>query len=174
MRPSRPATRRRLAAALVCAAVAMTIAPAQASTGERELAGSLLLDGSGRIGAALSSAWWWSDLVAFGAALDGSFTVADATLPHRLAARGEVRVAIDALTWVPWLELGAGYGVHPEVWSGGLLLRAGAGVAYRSSRAFSWQARVAWERLAVNRGGDTLQLCIGFAWHRGGAGTLDF
>lgn len=174
MHRSRVDVRRRLAGALICGAVVCAVVPARASTGERELAASLLADGSGRVGAALSSAWWWSDLVAFGAALDGSFTVAEATLPHRLAARGEVRVAIDALTWVPWLELGAGYGVHPEVWTGGLLLRAGAGVAYRSSRAFSWQARVAWERLTANRGGDTLQLCIGIAWHRGGAGTLDF
>lgn len=168
-----PDLRRRLATAL-CLAAWLLPAPALAGAGEHELGAGLTLDDARRPGMALSGLWWWTDLVGAGAVLDAAAAPDGASLPTRIAARGEVRVAIDALTWVPWLEAGVGWATHPQTWDHGLLLRAGAGVAWRGSRAYSLQLRVAWERAALLRGGDTLQLLIGVAWHRGGAGELDF
>ncbi len=165
---------RRLGVLLACAAaLALPARDACAGAGEHEIAGGLLFDSASRFGLAVSSTWWWTDLVGFGVALDGSLAHDAATLPDRVAARADVRVAIDALTWVPWLELGAGAAVHPQVGEVGGLLRFGAGVAWRRQRNLAWLLRLGWERALLPRGGDTLQLFVGVGWYRGGVADLD-
>ena len=169
--------RRRMALRAVlwgCALMALLPArPAFAGTGEHEIAGGLVFDSASRVGLAASSTWWWTDLVGFGVAVDGSLAHDAATLPDRVAVRGDVRVAIDALTWVPWLEAGAGAAVHTQVGDVGALLRFGAGVAWRRQRELAWLLRLGWERAMLPRGGDTLQLFVGVGWYRGGVSDLD-
>mgnify|MGYP002632683148 CR=1 FL=1 len=174
---------RRLRLMVALPAVAMLITSllpshAHAGKGERVFWAGVCGDDALRAGGAVGAATWVNDLLAVGVVGDFRLGLPQSN-GHRLGARLEVRTALDALTWTPWLALAAGYGhatrganaVDP---ASGLALRFGAGVSWRPRRDYSLQLRLEWEQVIGDVGDGHFVLTVGGATHRGGAAALDY
>ncbi len=178
-RALRPLTAPRLAAlyALCLLSLCLLAAPraAGAAQGERELWVAAGVDaGLDRLGVDLGASHWWRDLVAVDAALDLRLGLG---APLRdtagVGARLGARVALDALTYCPWLGVSGGAGLSRA--GVGWLGRAEAGVHFRPHRDYSLHLRVALRLEGVAGVLDQRwMVLIGASRWTGGAGDLDF
>lgn len=114
----------------------------------------------------LSGSYWWRDLIA----LDGALVTRWGPRAHdALGARVGLRIALDALTFCPWL--GGSVGALWQRQGVALAWRAEAGVSYRPSRSWALHMRAAYEGDCC---GPRLLALVGVSWFGGGASELDF
>lgn len=152
---------------LVLSLAVLAPTTAQASAGEVEWTGTVGSDLNLSTAAVdVGASYWWRDLIALDAALVGRL---GPRMRDAGGARLGVRVALDALTFCPWLGASAG-----AVWQRqgfAALWRAEAGVSYRPARSWALHGRIAYEADCC---GSRLLWLVGASWFGGGASDLDF
>ncbi|MCO4763267.1 MAG: hypothetical protein KC502_17240 [Myxococcales bacterium] len=138
-----------------------------ASEGDHELWAGVAVTETPKLGAALRYRYAFTDFWAIGAALQHRRDLDGA---HESAGLGEVRLTIDALTWVPSIAVGVGAamagGADPA-----LMARVAGELAYRPARDWALSVQVGVEQLQ-----DVPRLYVGFSygWLRTKASDLDF
>ncbi len=113
-----------------------------------------------------------SDFWAFGGALRARPALFSG---YMAAATADARWTLDALTWIPSLAVGAGPQVLAVQTSSsvGLVARAEASVAYRSSRDHGWVLRAAFEGGRLDRVAGLLVVSVGYIDYHGHGIGLD-
>ncbi len=156
---------------LLAASVLLLVAaaPALATEGERELWLGIDAETTVRVGPSVQARYALTDFWALGG-----------TVQHRLGRDGagesgataDVRLTIDALTFVPSVDVGVG---AATTWHDGVvpLARAGLALAWRPQRDHAWRLRVGVEQVGLD-GAPRPFLSLSWGWIRSATGDLDF